>query len=147
MCQLVIWMSLMVLLAWCYWGRSYVYIFDLVQGVHPKTSIRLPWFFRRPEALFRQIRTFPQLFRFFLRFGNSGIRNFRIGYVRCRSFYHDLHQTQLSGCSAFPESRLQSVHHPYSPLLRANTFLRIIRNRVQESKPHPKTLFEIWLNA
>ena len=30
----------------------------------------------------------------------------------CRSFYDDLYQTQLSGCSAFPESRLQSLPHP-----------------------------------
>ena len=41
-----------------------------------------------------------------------------------RSFYDDLYQTQLSGCSAFPESRLQSLPQPYIPL-RANTFLRI----------------------
>ena len=53
----------------------------------------------------------------------------------CRSFYDDLYQTQLSGCSAFPESRLQSLPHPYSPL-RANIFLRISRNRVQASNPH-----------
>ena len=42
----------------------------------------------------------------------------------CRHFYDDLYQTHLSGCSAFPESRLQSLPHPYSPL-RANAFLRI----------------------
>ena len=40
----------------------------------------------------------------------------------CRSFYDDLYQTQLSGCSAFPKCRLQSLPHPYSPL-RANSFL------------------------
>jgi len=50
----------------------------------------------------------------------------------CRRFYDDLYQTQLSGCSAFPESRLQSLPHPYSPL-RANTFLRISRHRAQAS--------------
>ena len=30
----------------------------------PKLFLRLLWFFRRTAALFRQIRTFPQLFRF-----------------------------------------------------------------------------------
>jgi len=49
-------------------------------------------------------------------------------YVCIHASIYDLYQTQLSGCSAFPESRLQSLH-PYSPL-RANTFLRISRNRV-----------------
>jgi len=29
-----------------------------------KLLLRLQWFFRRTAALFRQIRTFPQLFRF-----------------------------------------------------------------------------------
>jgi len=53
----------------------------------------------------------------------------------CRSFYDDLYQTQLSDWSAFPESRLQTLSHPYSPL-RANAFLRISRNRVQASNPH-----------
>jgi len=33
----------------------------------------------------------------------------------------------LLGCFAFPESRLQSLPHPYSPL-RANAFLTISRN-------------------
>ena len=47
-----------------------------------------------------------------------------------RHFHDNLYHTQLSGCSTFPESRLQSLPHPYSPL-RANTFLRISRNRVQ----------------
>jgi len=58
----------------------------------------------------------------------------------CQSFYDDLYQTRLWGCSAFPESRLQSLPHPYSPL-RANTFLRISRNRVQASKPHLNKIF------
>jgi len=40
----------------------------------PKLLLRLLWFFRRTAALFRQIRTFPQLFRFCSDLGNSGIR-------------------------------------------------------------------------
>jgi len=60
----------------------------------------------------------------------------------CRSFYDDLYQTQLSGCSAFPESRLQCLPHPYSPL-RVNTFLRISRNRVQAINPHLNKSFEM----
>ena len=66
----------------------------------------------------------------------------------CRSFYDDLYQTQLSGCSAFPESRLQSLPHPYSPL-RANKFLRISRNRVQASNPYltPSTQFYFRPNS
>jgi len=40
----------------------------------PKLLLRLIWFFRRTAALFRQIRTFPQLFRFCSDLGNSGIR-------------------------------------------------------------------------
>jgi len=39
-----------------------------------KLLLRLLWFFRRTAALFRQIRTFPQLFRFCSDLGNSGIR-------------------------------------------------------------------------
>ena len=39
----------------------------------PKLLLRLLWFFRRTAALFRQIRTFPQLFRFESILGNSGI--------------------------------------------------------------------------
>ena len=37
----------------------------------PKLYLRLLWFFRRTAALFRQIRTFPQLFRFCSDFGES----------------------------------------------------------------------------
>ena len=40
----------------------------------PKLLLRLLWFFRRKAALSRQIRTFPQLFRFCSDLGNSGIR-------------------------------------------------------------------------
>jgi len=40
----------------------------------PKILSRLLWFLRRTAALLRQIRTFPQLFRFCSDFGNSGIR-------------------------------------------------------------------------
>ena len=40
----------------------------------PKLYLRLLWFFRRTAALFRQIRTFPQLFRFCSDLGNPGIR-------------------------------------------------------------------------
>jgi len=40
----------------------------------PKLCLRLLWFFRRTAALSRQIRTFPQLFRFCSDLGNPGIR-------------------------------------------------------------------------
>ena len=40
----------------------------------PKLYLRLLWFFRRTAALFRQIRTFPQLFRFCSDLENPGIR-------------------------------------------------------------------------
>jgi len=40
----------------------------------PKLLLRWVWIFRRTAALFRQIRTFPQLFRFCSDLGNSGIR-------------------------------------------------------------------------
>ena len=40
----------------------------------PKLLLRLLRFFRRTAALSRQIRTFPQLFRFCSDLGNSGIR-------------------------------------------------------------------------
>ena len=40
----------------------------------PKLFLRLLWFFRRTAALFSQIRTFPQLFRFCSDLGNPGIR-------------------------------------------------------------------------
>ena len=40
----------------------------------PKLFLRLLWFFRRTATLFRQIRTFPQLFRFCSDLGNPGIR-------------------------------------------------------------------------
>jgi len=42
--------------------------------VHPKIFLRLLCFFWRTAALFRQIRTFPQLFRFCSDLGNPGIR-------------------------------------------------------------------------
>jgi len=48
----------------------------------PKLLLRLLWFFRRTAALFRQIRTFPQLFRFCSDLGNSdklwGIQCWRV---------------------------------------------------------------------
>ena len=47
----------------------------------------------------------------------------------CRHFHHNLYQTRLPGCSAFPESRLQSLPHPYSPIT-ASDFFRISRNPV-----------------
>ena len=53
----------------------------------------------------------------------------------CRRFHDNLYQTQLSGCSALPEPRRQSLPHPYSPI-RALAFLRISRNRDQASNPH-----------
>ena len=40
----------------------------------PKLFLTLLWFFRRTAALFRQIRTFPQLFPFCSDLGNPGIR-------------------------------------------------------------------------
>jgi len=40
----------------------------------PKLLLRLLWFFQRTAALFRQIRTFPQLFRFYSDLWNSAIR-------------------------------------------------------------------------
>ena len=40
----------------------------------PKLFLRLLWFSRRTVALFSQIRTFPQLFRFCSDLGNPGIR-------------------------------------------------------------------------
>jgi len=40
----------------------------------PKLLLRLLWFFRRTAALFRQLRTFSQLFRFCSDLGNPGIR-------------------------------------------------------------------------
>jgi len=46
----------------------------IVRTFIPKLLLRLLWFFRRTAALFRQIRTFPQLFRFGSDLGNSGIR-------------------------------------------------------------------------
>ena len=44
----------------------------------PKLYLRLLWFFRRTAALFCQIRTFPQLFRFCSDLGNPGIRQILI---------------------------------------------------------------------
>ena len=45
----------------------------------------------------------------------------------CRHFLDNLYQIQFSDCSALPETRLQSLTHPYSPL-RASAFFRISRN-------------------
>jgi len=45
----------------------------------------------------------------------------------CRHFHDNLCQIQFSDCSALPESRLQSLAHPYSPL-KASAFFRISRN-------------------
>ena len=53
----------------------------------------------------------------------------------CRRFHDNLYQIRFSGCSALHESRQQSLPHPYSPL-RAPTFFRISRNRVQANNPH-----------
>jgi len=54
---------------WCPNTRQNIVIIFI-----PKLLLRLLWFFRRTEALFRQIRTFPQLFRFCSDLGNPGIR-------------------------------------------------------------------------
>jgi len=54
---------------------TYIYHPDCNNGIFiPKLYLRLLWFFRRTAALFRQIRTFPQLFRFCSDLGNSAIR-------------------------------------------------------------------------
>jgi len=45
----------------------------------------------------------------------------------CRHFLDNLYQIQFSDCSALPETRLQSLPHPYSPL-RASAFFRMSRN-------------------
>jgi len=52
-----------------------IYLFLVLECVEfiRKLLLRLLWFFRRTAALFRQIRTFPQLFRFESILGNSGI--------------------------------------------------------------------------
>ena len=47
-------------------------IFGVIKFI-PKLILRLLCFFRRTAALFRQIRTFPQLFRFCSDLGNSAI--------------------------------------------------------------------------
>ena len=47
----------------------------------------------------------------------------------CRHFLDNLYQIQFSDCSALPESRLQSLPHPYSPL-RDSALFRISRNPV-----------------
>jgi len=61
-------------------------------------------------------------------------------------FHDNLYQAQLSGFSALPESRRQSLPHPYSTL-RANTFLRISRNRVQANNPHLNKSFGMNLKG
>ena len=76
---------------------------------NPKLLLRLPWFFRRKAALFSQIRTFPQLFRFCSDLGNYRIRQIvrnsmltgrwwegRISSARpCRpTFWHKLAQVE-----------------------------------------------------
>ena len=55
------------------WRGQPLYIFTWSIFI-PKLLLRLLWFFRRTSALFRQIRTFLQLFRFCSDLGNSGIR-------------------------------------------------------------------------
>ena len=45
-----------------------------VNSFIPKLLLRWLWFFRQTAALSRQIRTFPQLFRFYSDLGDSGIR-------------------------------------------------------------------------
>ena len=57
-------LSLLLRSAWDALGRTFI----------PKLLLRWLWFFRRTAALFRQICTFPQLFRFCSDLGNSGIR-------------------------------------------------------------------------
>ena len=44
-----------------------------------------------------------------------------------RRFHDNLYQIQFSGCSALPESRLQSLPHPYSAL-KTHAVFRINRN-------------------
>jgi len=46
----------------------------------------------------------------------------------CRHFHDYLFQIQFSDCSALPESRLQSLPHPYSPL-RALPFSELAKTR------------------
>jgi len=47
------------------------FVGNVTRGFIPK---HLTWFFRQTAALFRQIRMFPQLFRFCSDLWNSGIR-------------------------------------------------------------------------
>ena len=49
----------------------------------------------------------------------------------CRHFHDILYQIQFSDCSALPESRLQSLPHPYSPL-KTHAVFRINRNPVPD---------------
>jgi len=66
----------------------------------------------------------------------------------CRRFHDNLYQIHFSGFSALHESRRQSLPHPYSPL-RAPTFFRISRNRVQANNPHLNQSFgmKVWVSS
>ena len=67
-------------LALIFWTNTCIYLMYWHLRNHvdttliPKLLLRLLWFFRRSEALFRQIGTFPKLFRFCSDLGNPGIR-------------------------------------------------------------------------
>ena len=61
----------------------------------PKLYLRLLWFFRRTAALSRQIRTFPQLFRFCSDFGNPGIRQIWLR-IKCLCMYAYVHVCMCS---------------------------------------------------
>jgi len=65
--------------------------------------------------------------------------------LNCRRFHDNLYQIHSSGCSVLHESRRQSLPHPYRPL-RAPTFFRISRNRVQANNPHLDKSFGMKLN-
>ena len=49
----------------------------------------------------------------------------------CRHFHDKLYQIQFSGCSALPESRLQSLPHPYSPLKNHAVFSHLGFGHIQ----------------
>ena len=60
---------------------------DQDSSLIPKLFLRLLWFFRQTVALFRQIRTFPQLFRFCSDLGNPGIRQIVREACRTRTYF------------------------------------------------------------
>jgi len=64
--SLSLWSALFKYKWWIVWQQNHP---KTHSKIIPKLLLRLLWFFRRTAALFRQIRTFPQLFRFFLSFG------------------------------------------------------------------------------